>query len=356
MNNHNRLNFEGQDFFIGNDVHKKNWKVAIRHNNMLIKQFSMNPSPEELHQYMTKNYPKATYHSVYEAGFCGFWIHRRLTALGFKNIVVHASDIPTSDKEKQSKSDKIDAGKLDRELEKGSLNGIYIPTERQEHLRSLFRLYYRCTISSKRVKNRIKGHLYLHGIKMPDNKETSHWSGRFIKWLQTLSFSHAPGKDYLDLCLDELHQHRQRKLAILRKLRRYCREYKISDLIKNLRTLPGIGFKTAIALYTEIMDMDRFPSSDHFRAFVGAIPSLKSSGERTVNQGIVNRRNKYLRYLLIEASWVAIRHDPALLETFDRLTKRMKRQDAIIRILKKLLNRIRYVWKTNTPYVYGVVE
>ena len=31
----------------------------------------------------------AEYHSVYEAGFCGFWIHWELTNLGIHNIVVN---------------------------------------------------------------------------------------------------------------------------------------------------------------------------------------------------------------------------------------------------------------------------
>jgi len=356
MNKAIKLNFEGQDFFIGIDTHKKDWKVSIRHNNMQIRRFSMNPSPEELYRYMERNYPKANYHSVYEAGFCGFWIHRRFTELGINNIVVHSPDVPTSDKEKQTKSDRVDAGKLSRELENRSLKSIYIPDEKHEQLRSLFRLYHRCTASSTRVKNRIKGHLYLHGINPPSNIEMSHWSGKFIKWLQDLDFSYAPGKCYLDLCLEELLQHRQRRLTILRNLRGYCREYKINGVIKNLCTLPGIGFKTAIALYTEVVDINRFPSLDHLRAFAGLVPSLRGSGDHIINNGIAKRRNKYLRHLLIEASWIAVRHDPALLEAFDRLARRMKKQDAIIRIAKKLLNRIRHVWKNNTPYVPGVVE
>jgi transposase len=83
---------------------------------------------------------------------------------------------------------------------------------------------------------------------------------------------------------------------------------------------------------------------------------LRSSGDHTITTRIAKRRNKYLRHLLIEASWVAVRKDPALLESFDRLIKRMKKQDAIIRIAKKLLNRIRYVWENNKPYVLGVIE
>jgi hypothetical protein len=41
---------------------------------------------------------------------------------------------------------------------------------------------------------------------------------------------------------------------------------------------------------------------------------------------------------------------------FGKLTKRMKKQEAIIRIAKKLLSRIMYVWKQEKEYVLAVVE
>lgn len=78
----------------------------------------MNPSATELNDYMHRHYPGSSYISAYEAGFCGFWIHQALEHHGFHNLVIHAPDVPTADKEKKSKSDKIDAGKILRELEK----------------------------------------------------------------------------------------------------------------------------------------------------------------------------------------------------------------------------------------------
>ena len=94
------ISFKGQHFFIGLDVHKKSWKVTIGINKTIIKRFSMDPSPEQLAKFLKTNYPDGIYHSVYEAGFCGYWIHRRLVELGIDNIVENAADIPTSHKEK----------------------------------------------------------------------------------------------------------------------------------------------------------------------------------------------------------------------------------------------------------------
>ncbi len=52
----NKLDFTNQEFHIGIDVHKKNWSVTIRSNQMELKTFSMNPSPEDLYHYMNRNY------------------------------------------------------------------------------------------------------------------------------------------------------------------------------------------------------------------------------------------------------------------------------------------------------------
>jgi len=350
------IDFTGQDFFLGIDVHARQWNVTIRHNNMELKTCSMDPSPSVLTRYMERHYPGGNYHSVYEAGFCGFWPHRELTKLGFENIVVHPPDVPTSHKEKDRKDDPVDSRKLSRELEKGDLTAIYVPDEFHQQLKSLVRLRGRITESTTRVKNRIKGYLYYNGIPIPPHSELSHWSNNFISWLEELEFSSQPGKEYLRICLDELRSHRRRLASVTRSLRKYARETGISETIKLLCSVPGIGFVTAISFYAELMDMGRFPNLDHLASYIGLVPSIYSSDTREKNRGLTKRRNRYLRYLIIEAAWVAVRKDPVLLYKFNELSRRMKKQDAIIRIAKKLLSRIRYVWRTGMPYCPSVIE
>ena len=71
---------------------------------------------------------------------------------------------------------------------------------------------------------------------------------------------------------------------------------------------------------------------------------------------VTPRANKFLRKALIESSWVAARNDPALSLAFNKLCERMKPNEAIIRIAKKILNRIRFVMKNKTKYVPCVVS
>ena len=349
--------FADQDFYIGIDVHKKQWTVAIRWQKMELKQFSMNPNPKELACHMNKNYPKGTYHSVYEAGFCGYWIHRDLIKLGFKNIVVNAADIPTTQKEKDQKRDKLDARKQARELENGSLKGIYVPEEYHQNLRSLVRLRNRLVSHQTRIKNRIKAFLHFNGYTIINNNEMSHWSRPFINWLKSLEFNEAAGADSFESNIRQLEFGRNELLTVTRKIRFHIRSGKGKEIVFDyLLSVPGVGLIVASNLYAELADMDRFPSLDHLASLVGLVPSVHASDEKEINRGMTYRCNHYLRSLLIESAWVAARVDPALTIAFSELCKRMKKQEAIIRIAKKLLNRIRYVWKNQTPYSVGTIQ
>lgn len=111
-----------------------------------------------------------------------------------------------------------------------------------------------------------------------------------------------------------------------------------------------------MTLYTEIIDINRFSTLDQLASYVGLVPFVRASGEREYIKGLSPRKSKYLRLLLIEAAWIAVRNDPALTQSFARLIQRMPKQQAIIRIAKKLLSRIRHVWLHKQPYELTVRE
>jgi transposase len=111
-----------------------------------------------------------------------------------------------------------------------------------------------------------------------------------------------------------------------------------------------------MTLLTELFDIARFPSLDEMSCYVGLIPDTQSSGEKEHVGEITQRRHRPLRSLLIEASWVAIRKDSAMLMAFTQYCKRMRKNMAIVKIARKLLNRIRYVLKNQTEYVPEVIQ
>jgi transposase len=123
-----------------------------------------------------------------------------------------------------------------------------------------------------------------------------------------------------------------------------------------LRTVPGVGLITAFVLYVELVDIKRFKGLDKIQAYIGFVLSTSSSGEKEHVNGITNRHNKLLRNIIIESAWIAVRKDPALTSAFNQLTKRLTKQRAIVRIAKRLVNRIRWVWLHQKEYVPALVE
>lgn len=356
LRKNNKIDFSSQTINAGLDVHKKDWKVTLRTNSMELNTFSMDPSPEVLYNYLKKNYPGGHYKSVYEAGYCGYWINRRLKELGIENIIVNPADVPTKSKERANRNDRVDSRKLARELEGGNLEAIYVPTDSQQELRSLSRLRNQLVKEQTRIKNRIKSLLLFSGKEIPENDQIQNWSGGFIRYLETIEFSTKIGKETLAIYLSELRQKKQRIASIIKSLRSYAAFYGFRGTLDKLASVPGIGFITAITLYSELIDINRFKTIDALCAYVGLIPSVDSSADKERVRGISQRHSRYLRNILIEAAWTAIRKDPALTLKFSQLTKRMSQQKAIIRIAKKLLNRIKFVWKNNKKYEILVVN
>ena len=352
-----KLDFTGQNMYTGIDVHKKSWTVSIFCEDMFHKKFSQPPQPEVLVNYLKKMFPGATYHCAYEAGFSGFWTYRKFIDLGVNCIVANAADVPTTDKERQQKDDGKDSLKLAMELRNGKLNGVYVPSPEGEQDRTLVRTRQNLQGNLTRCKNRVKSLLNHYGIEMPEKFiKSGHWSKIFMGWLHTLKFSHNSGTTSLQLFLSEATFLRQLLLQANREIRELSRSERYAIRMKLLQTVPCIGLLGSMILLTEIEDFNRFKKIDHLYSYVGLIPNTHSSGEKQVIGRMTHRGNHFLKYILVESAWTAVRKDPALMIAFKELCKRMDANKAIIRMTKKLLNRIVYVMKNKTPYIIGKVS
>jgi len=264
--------------------------------------------------------------------------------------------VPTKDKERRGKRDSIDCRKLARSLRSGQLQGIYVPSRSKLQDRSLVRTRQSMVRKQTRCKNQIKSMLFFYGIHLPDETVMSHWSRRFIRWIETIQMDRDSGNMALRIHLEELTHLRQIIASVNRAILALSRTEPYRAQVRLLRTIPGISTLTAMILLTELDDINRFGSLDPLLSYVGLIPDIHQSGETTHTGGITHRRHPQLRWLLIEASWVAARKDPALMMAFHQYAKRMRKTTAIVKIAKKLLNRIRYVLKNQTEYVPCVIE
>ena len=130
--------------------------------------------------YLKKRFGSGKIKTAYEAGFCGFHLHRALEAAGIENIVVHAAGIETSNS--RVKTDKRDSLKIAAHLSEGKLRSVHIPTVEKEDFRTVTRLRDTFCKERARIGNQIKSLLFLHGLIPADNKKKVS-----PKWIKRLS-------------------------------------------------------------------------------------------------------------------------------------------------------------------------
>lgn len=346
---HTILNWHGQDVFVGLDIHKRSWIVAIVTEHSDWKTFTQPPDVRTLVHYLNTHFPHATFHCVYEAGYCGYWICQELLSCGIDCILVNPADVPTMDKERKHKTNKVDAHKLARSLRNGELIALYVPSRTALEDRTLVRSRQMLVSKQTRCKNQIKGLLSFYGISLPEDITDRYWSRRYLGWLESISLQSSSGTTALKTLLEELAHLRK---SILETSRAICALARTEPYVANvgyLTSISGISTLVAMILLTEIITLDRFDSLDHLASFVGLIPGEKSSGDERTITGITERKNRSLRWILTECAWVAIRYDETLALAFNTLARRMPKNQAIVRIARKILNRVRFVLKHQEP-------
>lgn len=350
-----QLDYAGQNIYVGIDVHLKSWNITIMMDKLHQKTFSQPPNPETLYNHLVSNYPGATYHSAYEAGFSGYWTHFKLLEMGIDSIVVNAADIPTTGKEKVQKEDARDSKKIAKALRNDELTCIHIPSLTSLGDRGLVRLRGSLVTDMTRTKNRIKSFLYFNGIHIPEALVNTSWTKRFLNWLEGLELRPSC-KLTIEGYLSSYYETRKILLNVTNQIKGLSKSTIYKQDAELLQSIPGIGLITAMTILTELEHMGRFASLDQLCSFIGFVPSTDSSGDNEKVGGITPRGHDVLRSALIESAWVAARVDPALARSYYQYSNRMKPNRAIIRIAKKLTNRIRHVLKNKVPYVCGVLK
>jgi len=346
--------YEGMTLYVGIDVHKKDWKVSVVSENVILKGFTYPPHPKDLAFFLRAQYPGAHFKSCYEAGFCGFWIHHELVKYGIENIVVNAADVPTSNKERDQKRDKIDAKKLGKCLRGGLLKGIYTPQAKHLEDRILLRNRKRLVKDMTRLKNRIKGDLMFLGIKIPKEFDKTTWSKNFINWLCGVKFTNRSARNSLDHSINLLLSLEDQLKSLRADIVALSNTDYYQTNVNILQSVRGIGLISSMVILTEIGPIERFSSQEALRSYVGLIPTCHSSADKEGNGNMTKRGNRFIRNTLIECSWMAISKDPTLLQYYEGLCKRMKPNKAIIRVAKRLLNKIRAMLVKQRVYQVGL--
>ena len=324
-----------KDVYIGIDVHKKTYAVTAICNGEIVKRDTLSAYPKQLAGYIKKYFKGAKVHTVYEAGFSGFHLHRYLVAAKIESIVVHPASIKVSARDRV-KTDKRDSLKMAKQLSTGDIKGITVPSEERERFRAITRTRDSILEARKRAGNQLKSLLFLHGLILPE--DDMKVCKTLIK--KVLQFEVAEDIKYCINMYAQLWLDLEVKLQeILQRLTQQAEADKKVDIM--YRAVPGIGALSARILSNELEDMRQFSNEKSLFSYTGLTPSEYSSGEHK-RQGNISRQGKpILRKILVQVAWRAIKQDARLAEVFERISKKAGRKRAIVAIARKLIGCIR---------------
>jgi len=127
------------------------------------------------------------------------------------------------------------------------------------------------------------------------------------------------------------------------------------ELVRRLRTIPGVGPAIAATLIAEIGDINRFSELDKLVAYIGVHPAEKSSGEKGKNPETSWRMSKagnaYLRTALYRMAIVGIQHNPLIRAHYARKRAQGKsKMNAVGHCMKKALAIVWGVWRSGTDF------
>ncbi len=274
--------------------------------------------------------PKGSRVALESVGFCWPWIDF-LKELEFEPLL--ANPLKVKIRAEDVKNDKVDSKTLAHLTRMNWLPTCYVPPAELRWLRSLLRHRAFRTKLSTGVKNRTKSEFRKRDITLDVDLKTK--KGRVA----------ASGLDVFEVNqnveLLELMDRQSKEIeAILKR--------KFGDVkpVQLLMTIPGVGFVTALTLYAEICDVKRFSNPEKLAHNAGLLTKVRQSGEHS-NMGRESKGDKWLKWILVEASWSHVRNCPGghLAKVFwDTFRRKRNSKDAIKVVARKLVNVVWAVW------------
>jgi transposase len=288
--------------FVGMDVHKATIAVAVAEAGGGEVRYGgeIANTPEaiaKLVRQLRKGDAQLAF--CYEAGPCGYGIHRQLTELGWDCQVVAPSLIPkkAGDRVKTDRRDSVMLARLHRA---GELTAVWVPDDAQEGLRDLTRAREDMKHLQRQAKQRLSAFLLRYG-KCYEGK--SNWTQAHYRWLEEMKFSQPVQQIVFQEYVDTVKALSKRVDGLDKQLESAATESVFWPVIEGLMALRGVNLLTAATVVAEIGDLKRFASAPQLMAYLGVVPSEHSSGASKSRGGITKTGNSHVRRVLVEAAW-----------------------------------------------------
>lgn len=328
---------------VGIDLHKRESQICIETADGEVIERRIRTERDRFVAFLG---PRPKSRILLEAMTESEWVARCLEELGHEVIVAdpnYAAMYAT--RSRRVKTDRRDATTLADACRLGAYRPAHRASDRQRHVRA--ELAVRDAMVHTRVKCvALAGALLRrHGIHV-----TSGNVDGFIARVQQqrlpaeLQDELAPMLRMIQVSNDEIRAADDRVAALAA----------LDPVVKRLRTVPGVGPITATAFVATLDTWERFEGPHQVEAYLGLVPSERSSGERQSRGRITKAGNSRARWLLVEAAWAILRskRDDAepLRRWAQRVAMRRGTKAGIVALARKLAGILFAMWRDGTSY------
>jgi transposase len=244
----------------------------------------------------------------YEAGPTGYGLQRQISDLGYECTVVAPSLTPKrpGDRVKTNRRDALDLAKL---MRAGQLTAVWVPDPRHEAMRDLTRARGAAAQDVRQKGQQVSAFLLRLGRHYDPDKNT--WTKAHMNWLTSQKFEHPEQRIAFEEMLLAVRQAQERVGRLEEAIRQAVPDWSLAEVVTALMAMRGIDMVTATAFLAEIGDLSRFRTPRQLMAYLGLVPSERSTGDTIVRGPITKAGNRRARRLLIESAW-SYRHPPRI--------------------------------------------
>ena len=289
--------------FVGLDVHKESIAVAHAATERAEPPVFVGPigtRQRDIDQLVRRLQTKAQrLVFAYEAGPCGYVLHRYLRRKGFDCLVVAPSLIPKRPGDKV-KNDRRDAIEIARLLRSGDLTSVYVPSVEDEAIRDLCRARDAARVTLKDAKLRLKSFLLRLGLNYVGRAD---WNDAHRRYLAKVVCPTPAQQIVFQESLRAVDEQVERLRRLEQELLDLAPSWRLYPVVEALQALRGVQWIVALTVVAELGDLTRFGNPRQLAAFVGLIPSEYSSGEARRQGSITKTGNGRARRALIEGAW-----------------------------------------------------
>lgn len=289
--------------FIGFDTAKKKHAVAIAEdgrNGEIRYLGEIDSSPATVEKVIGKLAERyAKLHVCYEAGPTGYGLYRQVKALGHECAVVAPSLIPRKSGER-IKTNRRDAVTLARALRAGDLTSVWVPDAIHEAVRDLSRAREAAGEDVRKKRQQLLSFLLRHGRIFSGRK---HWSLAHRRWFAEQNFEHPAQQIVFQDAIDAIEDGAARLRRLEEQLLAIAPSWSMAPVVAAYQAMRGVSFIVAVTFVAEIGDVRRFDNPRQLMAFLGLIPSERSTGETVRRGGLTLAGNRRARRVLVEGAW-----------------------------------------------------